>query len=394
MKRFSFLHSIILTFLHCALCLPINAQQSHVNIQYDPQRNTENITPFSAQVISPEVFDDPTVTFRVKAPDAHDVRLTGSMYVGQEARKQVPFTKGEDGIWTLTIGPLKPEIYLYYIIIDGVQNVDPNNTFTGHAAMPAFSMLFVHGDEPACYDPKPDVPHGSITTHYYKSSVTGGLRDMMVYTPANYNPKKKYPVLYLMGGSGDLTETWVMHGRANWILDNLLAEGKMKEMIVCFPNDQMVTRNHPQHTELAFPLIEKELIQCVIPFVESHYSCIKDRHARALSGLSMGGRMSQYVGLRNLDVFGSVGLLSAAIDVSETPVLQEKDVNSKIDYLFVGGGTYETGFMARHERLHEELDKLGVKHEFYSGGGGAHDLVTWRHLLYFKFLPHLWQNLK
>ena len=394
MKRFSFLHSIILTFLHCALCLPINAQQSHVNIQYDPQRNTENITPFSAQVISPEVFDDHTVTFRVKAPDAHDVRLTGSMYVGQEARKQVPFTKGEDGIWTLTIGPLKPEIYLYYIIIDGVQNVDPNNTFTGHAAMPAFSMLFVHGDEPAWYDPKPDVPHGSITTHYYKSSVTGGLRDMMVYTPANYNPKKKYPVLYLMGGSGDLTETWVMHGRANWILDNIIAEGKAKEMIVVFPNDQMVTRNHPQHTELAFPLIEKELIQCVIPFVESHYSCIKDRHARALSGLSMGGRMSQYVGLRNLDVFGSVGLLSAAIDVSETPVLQEKDVNSKIDYLFVGGGTYETGFMARHERLHEELDKLGVKHEFYSGGGGAHDLVTWRHLLYFKFLPHLWQNLK
>ncbi len=381
---------VALALMSCALY----AQQSHVNIQYDPQRNTENITPFSAQVISPEVFDDHTVTFRVKAPDAHDVRLTGSMFVGQEARKQVPFTKGDDGIWTLTIGPLKPEIYLYYIIIDGVQNVDPNNTFTGHAAMPAFSMLFVHGDEPAWYDPKPDVPHGSITTHYYKSSVTGQLRDMMVYTPANYNPKKKYPVLYLMGGSGDLTETWVMHGRANWILDNIIAEGKAKEMIVCFPNDQMVTRNHPQHTELAFPLIEKELIQCVIPFVESHYSCIKDRHARAISGLSMGGRMSQYVGLRNLDVFGSIGLLSAAIDVNETPVLQEKDVNSKIDYLFVGGGTYETGFMARHERLHEELDKLGVKHEFYSGGGGAHDLVTWRHLLYFKFLPHLWQNLK
>ena len=381
---------VALALTSCALY----AQQSHVNIQYDPQRNTENITPFSAQVISPEVFDDHTVTFRVKAPDAHDVRLTGSMFVGQEARKQVPFTKGDDGIWTLTIGPLKPEIYLYYIIIDGVQNVDPNNTFTGHAAMPAFSMLFVHGDEPTWYDPKPDVPHGSITTHYYKSSVTGQLRDMMVYTPANYNPKKKYPVLYLMGGSGDLTETWVMHGRANWILDNIIAEGKAKEMIVCFPNDQMVTRNHPQHTELAFPLIEKELILCVIPFVESHYSCIKDRHARALSGLSMGGRMSQYVGLRNLDVFGSIGLLSAAIDVSETPVLQEKDVNSKIDYLFVGGGTYETGFMARHERLHEELDKLGVKHEFYSGGGGAHDLVTWRHLLYFKFLPHLWQNLK
>ena len=379
---------VALALMSCALY----AQQSHVNIQYDPQRNTENITPFSAQVISPEVFDDHTVTFRVKAPDAHDVRLTGSMFVGQEARKQVPFTKGDDGIWTLTIGPLKPEIYLYYIIIDGVQNVDPNNTFTGHAAMPAFSMLFVHGDEPAWYDPKPDVPHGSITTHYYKSSVTGQLRDMMVYTPANYNPKKKYPVLYLMGGSGDLTETWVMHGRANWILDNIIAEGKSKEMIVCFPNDQMVTRSHPKHTELAFPLVERELIECVIPYVESHYSVIKDKHARALSGLSMGGRMTQYVGLRNLDVFGSMGILSAAIELTETPVVNEPDVNNRIDYLFIGGGTYETGFMARHERLHEQLDKLGVKHDFYVGGGGAHDLVTWRHLLYFRFLPNLWRT--
>lgn len=369
------------------------AQQSHVNIQFDPQRNTENITPFSAQVISPEVNDDHTVIFRVKAPNAHEVKLTGSMFVDQpNPRQQVPFTKGDDGIWTLKIGPLKPEIYLYYIIVDGVQNVDPNNTFTGHAAMPAFSMLFVHGDEPAWYDPKPDVPHGTITTHYYKSSVTGGLRDMMIYLPANYNPKKKYPVLYLMGGSGDLTETWVMHGRANWILDNIIAEGKAKEMIVCFPNDQMVTRSHPKHTELAFPLVEKELIECVVPFVESHYNVIKNKHGRALSGLSMGGRMTQYVGFRNLDTFGSMGILSAAIGFEDTPAVNDPDINDKIDYLFIGGGTYETGFMGRHKTLHDQLDKMGVKHQFYEGGGGAHDLVTWRHLLYDEFLPNLWKK--
>lgn len=371
--------------------MTLHAQQSHVNIQYDPQRNTENITPFSAQLISPEVHDDHTVTFRVKAPNAKEIKLTGSMFVGENARKQVPFTKGDDGIWTLKIGPLEPEIYFYYIIVDGLQNVDPNNTFTGHAAMPAFSMLFVHGDEPAWYDPKPGVPHGSITTHYYESSVTGGLRDMMVYTPANYNPKKQYPVLYLMGGSGDLTETWVMHGRANWILDNMIHEGLCKEMIVCFPNDQMVTRSHPQHTELAFPLVEKEIIQCVIPFVEKNYSVKKDKHSRAIAGLSMGGRMSQYVGLRNLDVFSNVGLLSAAIEIDETPVLRDKDVNSKLDYFFVGGGTYETGMMGRHTRLHEQLDQLGVKHEYFVAGN-AHDLVTWRHLLYDSFLRNLWKK--
>ncbi|MBP5646948.1 MAG: hypothetical protein J6X21_06055, partial [Bacteroidaceae bacterium] len=327
----------------------------------------------------------------VVAPNAQTVQLTGSMFVGQN-RQRPNFTKGENGVWELTIGPLDPEIYLYYIVIDGVQNIDANNQFTGHAAMPSFSMLFVHGDEPAWYDPKPDVPHGSWTTHYYYSNVTNGLRDMIVYTPANYDPKKKYPVLYLMGGSGDLTETWIMHGRANWILDNVIAEGKAREMIVCFPNDQMVTRSHPQHTELAFPMIEKDLIENIIPFVESHYSCIKDKHARALSGLSMGGRMTQYVMLRNLDVFGSAGLLSSAIGLDETPAVREPDVNDRIDYLFVGGGKYETGMMGRHTTLHNQLTELGVKHEYDDDAPGAHDLVTWRHLLYYHFLPGLWRN--
>jgi enterochelin esterase family protein len=313
------------------------------------------------------------------------------MFVGGN-RQRPNFTKGANGIWELTIGPLAPEIYLYYIIIDGVQNIDANNQFTGHAAMPSFSMLFVHGDEPAWYDPKPNVPHGSWTTHYYYSDVTNGLRDLIVYTPANYNPKKKYPVLYLMGGSGDLTETWIMHGRANWILDNVIAEGKAREMIVVFPNDQMVTRSHPRHTELAFPMIERDLIDNIIPFVESHYSCIKNKHARALSGLSMGGRMTQYVVFRNLDVFGSAGLLSSAIGLDETPAIKEPDVNKKIDYLFVGGGQYETGMMGRHTTLHNQLDELGVKHEYDSDAPGAHDLVTWRHLLYYHFLPGLWRN--
>ena len=357
MKRSLFLSTLLLA------ALPLMAQQSRVNIQYDPQRTEpEGILPYNCRVLSPEVHDDHTVTFRVNAPNATTVQLTGSMFVGNN-RQRPNFTKNDKGVWELTIGPLAPEIYLYYIIIDGVQNIDANNQFTGHAAMPSFSMLFVHGDEPAWYDPKPDVPHGAWTTHYYYSNVTNGLRDLIVYTPANYNPKKKYPVLYLMGGSGDLTETWIMHGRANWILDNVIAEGKAKEMIVVFPNDQMVTRSHPQHTELAFPMIERDLIDNIIPFVESHYSCIKDKHARALSGLSMGGRMTQYVALRNLDVFGSAGILSAAIGLDETPAIKEPDVNKKIDYLFVGGGQYETGMMGRHTTLHNQLTELGVEHE-------------------------------
>ena len=384
---------IICAILLMAASLGLYAQQSHVNVDWAPQKNTENINPFGCGLISPEVYDDHTVTFRVSAPQAEEVLLTGSMFVGSDARKRVPFVKGEDGVWTLTIGPLEPEIYFYYFIIDGVQNIDPNNTYTGHACMPAFSILHVHGDEPSFFDPKPEVPHGSLTTHYYYSEVTGGLRDMIVYTPAGYDPSKEYPVLYLMGGSGDLTETWVMHGKANFILDNAIAEGKAEPMIVVFPNDQMVTRMHPQHTELAFPLMEQEYRKCIIPFVEERYSVIKDRRARAISGLSMGGRLSQYVGFRCLDLFANFGLLSSAIEIDQTPALYDKDINEKIDYLFIGAGTHETGPMARHQKLHEELEAMGVEHEYYVGSNGAHDLVAWKHLLYYRFLPGLWKSL-
>jgi enterochelin esterase family protein len=386
MKKLLLLSLIISFFLpHLA------AQQAHVNLDRDPQKNTENLIPYSANVISPEVFDDHTVIFRLKAPDVSSVYLTGTMYVGEEARKTVPFAKDEDGLWTLKIGPLVPDIYLYHFIIDGVRVIDPNNTFVGFANMPAFSMLFVHGDGPAFYDAK-NVPHGAITTHIYHSAVTGGEREMLVYNPPGYDDKKQYPVLYLLGGSGDLAQTWYMHGQANFIMDNLLAEGKALPMIIVMPNNQVINRSNPQHTELTFKILEREFKEVIIPFVENHYSVIKDRHARAISGLSMGGRHAQYIGLNNLDLFASIGILSAAIPVDQTPSLKDPDINSKIDYLFVGAGTYETRPGVRHEVLHNDLVKLNVKHEYYIGSRGAHDLITWRHLLYYRFLPNLFRN--
>jgi enterochelin esterase-like enzyme len=371
--------------------LSLPAQQAHINVDWDPQRNTENLIPLSANVISPEVSDDHTVVFRLKAPDVSKVSLVGSMFIGDEAGKEVPFIKGADGLWTLKIGPLAPDIYLYHFIIDGVRVIDPNNTYVGFANMPAFSMLFVHGDGPAFYDAK-NVPHGSITYHFYHSEVTKGERELLVYTPPGYNPSKAYPVLYLMGGSGDLAETWTMHGQANFIMDNLLAEGKALPMVIVMPNNQVIHRMHPEHTNLTFKILEREFKESIIPFVESHYSVIKNRHGRAISGLSMGGRHAQYIGLNNLDLFASVGILSAAIPVDQTPSLRDPDINSKIDYLFVGAGTYETKPGVRHEVLHNDLVKLNVKHEYYIGSKGAHDLITWRHLLYYRFLPNLWRN--
>ena len=382
---------LILTLFLMSPFLNLAAQQAHVNIDWDPQRNSENLVPFSANVISPEVLDDHTVIFRLKAPDVSKVLLVGTMWVGEEARKQVPFTKDENGMWTLKIGPLKPDIYLYYFIIDGVKVIDPNNTYVGFANMPAFSMLFVHGDGPAFYDAK-NVPHGTITYHFYHSDVTKGERELLVYTPPGYDKNKEYPTLYLLGGSGDLAETWTMHGQANFIMDNLLAEKKAVPMIIVMPNNQVVNRSNPDHTNLTFKILEREFKEVIIPYVESNYSVIKNRHGRAISGLSMGGRHAQYIGLNNLDLFASIGILSAAIPVDQTPSLKDPDINSRIDYLFVGAGTYETTPGVRHEVLHNDLLKLNVKHEYYIGSNGAHDLITWRHLLYYRFLPNLFRN--
>ena len=243
--------------------------------------------------------DDRTVTFRLKAPLAKDVRLVGVAILTALGKPGagVPFTKGEDGIWTLTVGPLRPDIYAYHFNVDGVQIADPSNTYAAFTAMPPYSQLVVHGDGPAFYDAR-NVPHGAVTRHVYHSDVTGGERELYVYTPPGYDRAKTYPVLYLVGGSGELPSNWIYDGRANFILDNLIAEKKAVPMVMVVPNNQVVHRNHPQHAELTFKLFEAELRQHVLPLVEREYSVRRDPQGRALSGLSMGGRHTMFVGLQ------------------------------------------------------------------------------------------------
>ncbi len=378
-------------------CLPwAQAQQAHVNLDWNPQKNTENLVPFGANVISPEVRDDRTVLFRVRAPEAQSILLSGGpmLLALGKGTKPVPFTKGADGIWTLTVGPLKPDIYIYRLTIDGVAVADPNNTYTGFAGQPGYSQLIVHGDGPNYFDAR-KVPHGAVTRHIYHSEVTGGEREMYVYTPPGYDRSKKYPVLYLLGGSGELASTWALDGRANFILDNLLAEGKAVPMIIAMPNNQMLHRSHPKHTELTFKLFEAELRKHIIPFVERNYSVIGDRRGRALAGLSMGGRHTQFVGFTSLDLFSSFGVLSAGdvdSEKSSAKFLNDPEVNKKVDYLFVGQGTHEATPGNRTEALHLALTKYNVKHEYYVGGDGAHDWGTWRHLLHARLLPGLWRH--
>jgi enterochelin esterase family protein len=372
-------------------------QQANVNLDYNPQKNTQNLIPFSASLNSPDVRDDRTVVFRLKAPAAKEVLLTGAVLTALGPQtKPLPFAKGDDGVWTLTIGPLRPDLYQYHLMVDGVRMADPNNTIAAFTAMPPYSQLVVHGDGPAYYDAR-EVPHGAVTRHVYHSRVTNGERELYVYTPPNYDRKKKYPVLYLVGGSGELPSNWIYDGRANFILDNLLAEGKAVPMIIAIPNNQVVHRNDPRHTELTFKTFEAELRGHVIPLVDSLYSTRREPKGRALSGLSMGGRHTQFVGFASLDLFGSFGVLSAGDVDSEKTIgkfLNDPAVNQKVDYLFVGQGTYEAeGRMGeRCVALHRALEKHGIRHEYYVGGTGAHDWGTWRHLLYARFLPGLWRG--
>lgn len=385
-------------FLLFAFLPALLAQQANVNLDYNPQKNTENLIPFGASVLSPEARDDRTVTFRLKAPQAHEVLLTGGalLIALGAANKPVPFKRGDDGVWTLTIGPVKPDMYVYSLTVDGVRMADPNNTIAGTAAQPAFSQLVVPGDGPAYYDAR-NVPHGNVTRHVYHSAVTNGERELYVYTPPGYDRAKRYPVLYLLGGSGELAQNWIYDGRANFIMDNLLAERKAVPMIIAIPNNQMVHRNHPKHTELTFQLFEADLRQNIIPLVDSQYSTRKDPRGRALSGLSMGGRHTQFVGFNSLDLFASFGVLSAGDTDSEKTIskfLNDPDVNKKVAYLFVGQGTGEANARIgeRCVALHQALLNHKIVHEYYVGGDGAHDWATWRHLLYYRFLPKLWRS--
>jgi enterochelin esterase family protein len=260
-------------------------QQANVNLDYNPQKNTENLIPFSATLNSPDVRDDGTVTFRLRAPAAKEVLVSGVAILtalGKSGQSE-PFTKDADGVWTLTVGPLKPDMYIYNFVVDGMRIADPNDTIAGFTAMPPYSQLVVHGAGPAYYDAR-DVPHGVVSRHVYHSNVTNGERELYVYTPPGYDRRRRYPVLYLVGGSGDLPSNWVYDGRVNLMMDNLLAEHKAVPMVIAIPNNQVVHRNNPRHAELTFSLFEAELRQHVVPLVEREYVVRRDPRGRALQG--------------------------------------------------------------------------------------------------------------
>src|SRR5438270_11481316 len=268
-----------------------------------------------APIQSPEVHSDRTVTFRLRDPNAKEVLFA------REGAQRVPMQKDDQGIWTLTTDPLDPDYCGYSFVADGVSLIDPSNSAMKPNLLSQSSEVHVPGASSLPWEIA-NVPHGVIHRHFYKSEVVGDNRDFYVYTPPGYDAAARtlYPVLYLLHGFSDDASAWTAVGRANVILDNLIAQGRANPMIVAMPlgygapevllPNSGVWRDRAI-TDRNFDKFREALLAEVIPRVEAEYLVIKDRNSRAIAGLSMGGSESLLTGLNTLDKFGWVGAFSS-----------------------------------------------------------------------------------
>src|SRR5580658_584094 len=339
--------------------------------------------PQPTPLVSPEVHADGSVTFRFRASNAVDVKLA------LEGTEPVSMQKDDHGVWTATIPRLAPDYYGYVFISDGVRLIDPVNPLLKPNLLATQNLVHVPGPSSLPWELN-DVPHGVVHHHFYRSTVAGEDRDYYVYTPPGYDPaaKKKYPVLYLLHGFSDDASGWTAVGRANVILDNLIARGKAKPMIVVMPLGYGTMEfvrlgwNAWSHTELRdrnFENFREALLTEVMPRVEGEYRITKDRNARAIAGLSMGGSESLLTGLNNLDKFRWVGAFSSG-GIPEDfqkdfPSLDAK-ANQQLRLLWIACGT-EDHLITVNRNLRNWLKARGVK-ETEVETPGMHAWTVWR----------------
>jgi len=365
---------------------------------------------------SPEVHADRTITFRLRAPQATSVELVGEVTQGKGPQLM---TKGTDDVWSITIGPLPPEIWIYNFRVQGVDLQDPSNiNVMPRAAGTAAPSNFVEvpGDTPAFYDARA-VPHGEVRMVLYESKAMGVHRYLWVYTPPNYDTStSRYPVYYLLHGNGETQNGWVMNGRANIILDNLIADGKAEPMLVVMPH------GHPIQSAsvgpavvvppfggdagmLNFTLFTRDLLEQIIPLVERRYRVYTDADHRAIGGLSMGAFQSIEIGIAHPDLFryvlaysGGFGALgaqppAAAIETQSpwkellaNPAATKKNLR----LLFLGSGQQETGMIGPGKTVVRRLQEHGVSAR-WSDYTGGHVFSVWRNLLH-ESLPLLFRS--
>jgi enterochelin esterase-like enzyme len=334
-------------------------------------------------ILSPEVHSDNTVTFRFRAPNAKEVVLA------REGAERVVMQRGEDGVWSVTTAALEPDLYGYSFVADGVSLIDPSNPLMKPNLLFTQSMVHVPGPSSLPWEIN-DVPHGTIHHHFYHSGVVGDNRDFYVYTPPGYDPgaRKRYPVLYLLHGYSDDASGWTAVGRAHVILDNLIAQGKVKPMLIVMPlgygAPEIVSRNvpplrDPKLRERNMDKFREALLTEVIPRVEKAYRVATNRNSRAIAGLSMGGAESLYTGLNNVDRFAWVGAFSSGgmgddFNV-EFPKLDAK-TGAQLRLLWIACGT-EDRLIEPNRKFREWLTGKGVKHQDVETPG-AHTWMVWR----------------
>jgi enterochelin esterase-like enzyme len=245
-------------------------------------------------VISPEVHSDNSVTFRFFAANAQKVTLEAQFLTGNK-----PMIKDASGVWSFTVASIKPDIYPYAFWVDSVQVADPNNTLIFANERFKYSLVDIQGDKPLIHSMQ-NVPHGKINYCYYESKTLGTTRRLLIYTPPGFdvNGKTKYPVLYLIHGGSDTEETWTKVGRANFIADNLIEQGKAKPMIIVMPYANVRPKPMDDFT--------KDVINDIIPFVEKNYPVLTDTKNRAIAGFSVGGGQTLNIGLTNTDKFSYI----------------------------------------------------------------------------------------
>jgi enterochelin esterase family protein len=362
-----------------------------------------------APIVSPQVASDRTVTLRLLAPAAQKVTVAGEL----DGRVH-PMSKGPDGVWSVTIGPLPPDIYTYAFNVDGITALDPLNANTkyGYGRFGPVSIVQVPGDGPQFYDVRP-VPHGEVRIVPYVSKTLGVARTVWVYTPPNYDRGKGFPVLYLLHGAGDIESGWTMIGRANSIVDNLIAEGRARPMVVVMPLghtiqsfwtgpakqvpdpiagamgrgslDEIIATMMSGDGKGGLSPFGKDLLDDVMPMIERSYKVSTRSEDRAIAGLSMGGGQTINVSFNRPELFRYVALMSPAASgrVGEfyAPLLRDKVPNKQFKLFWVGVGK-DDGLTGPGDRAFSEaLNQHGITHTFRLTEG-RHEWTVWRQYLH------------
>jgi enterochelin esterase-like enzyme len=351
-------------------------------------------------LVSPEVHPDRTVTFRLRAPQANDVSLTGDWMATLEASTggATKMTKDASGIWTFTSPPLEATMHLYFFTVDGMTMADPVNPDVKLRVRTSGSLVEVPGDPAPVWQMQEKTPHGSVDLNWHHSEAYHDYHEFAVYLPPGYyKSNTRYPVLYLVHGAGDIATSWTHPGAANVILDNLIAQKKAVPMIIVMPFNGSNNPNPPAQGggRGAGPSpFDEYLTKELIPLIDSTYRTMPNRKSRAMAGLSAGGGATYNVGLKHTELFSQFGFFSAAgvngqFATRYPELADEKAAASKLDLIWIGVGEQDP-LKAGSQAFDEALTGLKIRHTFLTREGG-HVWPVWRWALG-EFAPLLFRK--